>query len=244
MEAAAKIVPGRGLHPASRLPLTMKTLASDFGSMGLPIPKSRAVDVETCTRKLLADNPQNVLLHMVLVRVATRLPIRQERALLEELSRKTTPEPVRTMAKGALQELGRLDAPLDLSFTALDGRSVSRANLKGKVVLIDFWSTTYLPCVRELPDLKKLQDKYHAAGFQVIGISLDSNKQAHQRFIEKEHISWPQYYDPEGMTNRFAREFGIRSIPVVWLVDRHGVLRDLNGREEEEAKVKALLKEP
>jgi peroxiredoxin len=222
----------------------VETLTRDFGSMGLPIPKSRAADVEACTRKLLADTPDDVQLYMILVRVASRLPIAEQRALYEELSRESTPEPARSMAKGGLRELGRLGAQLDFSFDALDGRFVRLADLKGKVVLIDFWSTTCLPCVRELPDLKKLQDKYQTQGLELIGISLDSNKQSLQRLINKEQISWPQFYDPAGMTNRLAQEFGIGSIPIVWLVDRHGVLRDLNAREDEEAKVEALLKEP
>ncbi len=93
-----------------------------------------------------------------------------------------------------------------------------------------------------MPDLKELYSRYKDQGLEVIGISLDSDKDALERVIRKEEIRWPQYYDPAGATNRFAQAYGIRSIPVVWLVDKQGVLRHLNGRENQEEKVKALLK--
>ena len=110
-------------------------------------------------------------------------------------------------------------------------------------MLLDFWSTTCVPCVAELPGLKQLYEKFHTNGFEIVGISLDSDKAALTRFIEKEKISWPQFYDPAGETNRLATQYGVAAIPVVWLVDKHGVLRQLDARWEQEKKVEALLKE-
>jgi peroxiredoxin len=222
----------------------VETLSRDFGSMGLPIPASRAADLEACIRSLLLNGPEDVPLHLVLCRVAASLPTARQFALYEELSQEPTPEPVRSMAQEALRKLERLGVPLVLSFTALDGRLVSLVDLQGKVVLIDFWSTTCLPCLRELPDLKKVYGKYRSQGVEFIGVSLDSNKQVLQRFIQKQQIPWPQYFDPAGPTNRLAQEFGVRSIPMVWLVDRHGMLRHLNGRENAESKIETLLKAP
>ena len=220
-----------------------ETLSTVFGSVGLPVPQNRARDVETCTRKLLLNAPDDIPLHLVLCRVAASLPKTQQFALYEELSREPTPGPARLMAKDALQKLQRVGVPLDLSFTALDGRKVSLADLKGKVVLIDFWSTTCLPCLREMPELKKLYGKYKSQGLEIVGINLDSNQKVLQRFIQKEEISWPQYFDPAGPTNRLAQEFGIRAIPVVWLVDRHGLLRYLNTSADREGQIEALLSE-
>jgi thiol-disulfide isomerase/thioredoxin len=180
---------------------------------------------------------------MILVRVATAMPQLRQEARLGELSGERIPEPARSMAKDALRTLRRLGRPLDLKFTALDGRSVDLTFLKGKVVLIDFWSTTCVPCVREMPDLKALYSKYRTQGFEVIGVTLDENKEVLQRFIQKEQLPWPQYFDAKGSQNPIAQEFNIRSIPVVWLVDRQGVLRDLNGREGQEKKIEALLKQ-
>jgi peroxiredoxin len=189
------------------------------------------------------DTPDNFSLYMVLCRVAAALPIAHQHAIYEELSRESTPGPARNMALAALRKIQRLGTPVDLAFTALDGRQVKLAELKGKVVLLDFWATTCVPCVRDLPDLKQLYTKYNSQGLEIIGISLDADKKALTRFVEKEKIPWPQYYDPAGETNRLAQQYGVAAIPVVWLVDRKGLLRQLDARQDQEQKVEALLKE-
>lgn len=222
----------------------LDTLGYDFGSMNFPIPKNRAMDVEACARQLQKQFPDDVRPWIILIRVAARLPVPQGHALYEELSREGTPEPAHSMARIGLRALGRLGAPLDLSFTAVDGREVRLSDDKGKVVLINFWSTGCVPCVREMPDLKRLSGLYHAQGLELIGVSLDSNKAALEKFIQAQGISWPQFYDPSGPENRLAREFEIGSLPVLWLVDRHGNLCDMDARENLEAKIKTLLAEP
>ena len=63
--------------------------------------------------------------------------------------------------------------PLDISFTAVDGRKVDLKQMKGKVVLVEFWATWCGPCRGEIPGLVKAYEKYHAKGFDVLGISLD-----------------------------------------------------------------------
>lgn len=221
----------------------IETLFKVFGGMGLPVPKNRAADLETCTRNLLHNRSDDIRLYMILCRVAAALPIVRQQAIYEELGNESTPGPARGMALAALRNIERLGLPIDLNFTALDGRHVSLAELKGKVVLVDFWATTCSPCVRDLPDLKQLYTKYKPQGLEIVGISLDSNKEALIRFVEKEKIPWPQYYDPAGETNRLAQTYGIVGIPIVWLVDRHGLLRQLNARQDQEQKVEVLLKE-
>jgi peroxiredoxin len=219
------------------------TLERDFGSMGFPIPKDRASDVESCVRNLIGKTPNERQLYMVLVRVASASPIAKAHDMLVELGGDSTPEPARQMAQKALVNLERIGSPVDFNFTALDGRRVKLADLRGKVVLVDFWATTCVPCVREMPDLKQLYEKHHTIGLEIVGISLDSDKTALTRFIEKEKIPWPQFYDPAGATNRFAVQYGVSGIPVMWLLDKHGVLRQLDARDNQEAKVEALLKE-
>ena len=221
-------------------------LRRNFGSMGFLIPQDRVAEVEACTRKLLvgAAGADAMGLDMVLCQVASQLPADRARVLYGQLSRESTTEPARSMAKRALKDLGRLGMPLDISFEAVDGRRVRLAELAGKVVLIDFWSTDCVPCVRELPNLKQLLAKYNAHGLELVGIPLDSDRDTLQRCIAKQQIDWPQYFDPAGRTNRLAQEFGIVGTPVVWLVDRHGLLRDLSGGQDQETKIQALLKEP
>ena len=133
--------------------------------------------------------------------------------------------------------------PLDLSFTALDGTKVDLKQMKGKVVLVDFWATWCGPCVAEVPTLKRVYDTYHAKGFEIIGISLDVNKDELLDFTKKKGMVWPQYFDGKQWNNEISFRFGINGVPTEWLVDKKGVLRETNARSNLDQLVEQLLKE-
>ncbi len=220
-----------------------QSLSIAFGYMGIPIPTSRIAEVEACTRELLRIDGGDDGLHMVLFRIAENLPPSQQRTRLEELSREAASGATRVKVKTALRNLDRLGQPIELGFTAVDGHLVSLAALKGKVVVMDFWAPSCGPCVRDFPHLKELYRKYKAQGLEVLGISVDPDQKDLKRFLEKDPLPWPVKYDGHESRERVAQAFGIEEIPVVWLIDRHGLLRDLKGREDQDKKIEALLKE-
>ena len=82
-----------------------------------------------------------------------------------------------------------------MQFMAVDGREVDLAELRGKVVLVDFWGTHCGPCVEELPRVKAAFEKFHAQGFEVIGISCDTDRKELEKYVKQHGISWPQYFD-------------------------------------------------
>lgn len=133
--------------------------------------------------------------------------------------------------------------PLDLKFTAVDGREVDLSKMQGKVVLIDFWATWCGPCVAELPNVLKAYKELHPKGFEIIGISLDSDKAKLESFVKERGMEWPQFFDGQGWKNEISSKYGINSIPAMWLVNKKGMVVSTNARGGLEEKVGKLLAE-
>lgn len=131
------------------------------------------------------------------------------------------------------------------AFTAkdLNGKPLSLAQYKGKVVLVDFWATWCGPCVGELPNVKAAYKKYHAQGFDVVGISLDMNPGKVKSFIAQEKMPWRQVWDGY-WSGPLAKTFNIKAIPATLILDRQGRVSAINARDTslEPAIRKALAK--
>ena len=132
----------------------------------------------------------------------------------------------------------------DFSEKDINGKSMSIANYKGKVVLVDFWATWCGPCVKELPNVLEAYSKHHPKGFEIVGISLDQSEQKLRDFIKEKNMTWQQYFDGKGWQNKLAGVYGVNSIPATYLLDGEGKIigKDLRGEDLEKAVAKALAK--
>jgi thiol-disulfide isomerase/thioredoxin len=113
------------------------------------------------------------------------------------------------------------------------GKPLSVAGYKGKVVLVDFWATWCGPCRMEMPNVQNAYQKYHDKGFEIIGVSLDSDQQKLLDYIKENNMPWPQFFDGQGWSNKLAVKYGIQAIPMNFLLDGNGKIigKSLRGEE-------------
>jgi thiol-disulfide isomerase/thioredoxin len=125
-------------------------------------------------------------------------------------------------AAGAKQRLESVGKSMVLSGTTLDGKAVSLAAYRGRVVLVHYWATWCEPCKQDMALLKKLQAKYARQGFSLIGVNLDSERATALAYLQSNSLPWPQLYEPGGLDSRLATELGIITLPTMILVDGQG----------------------
>ena len=152
--------------------------------------------------------------------------------IFRQLDKEGTDEEVRTAIKAQREKFDRLGKPVEIAFTAIDGRKVDVAALKGKVVMIDFWATWCGPCIGEMPNVKAAYQAHHERGFEVIGVSLDQDKATLQKGITAMGLPWPQLFDGGAWETLLAKKCAVRSIPSTFLIGKDGVLLATNLRGE------------
>ncbi|WP_437205657.1 TlpA family protein disulfide reductase [Planctomicrobium sp. SH664] len=154
-----------------------------------------------------------------------------------------------TMTEAKARLLSLPGKPLPISGTTIEGDAFDIKSLEGKVVLVDFWATWCGPCLQELPHVKEMYEAYNDKGFEVVGISLDDNKQALEKFLDDQDIEWVTLFsnDPEkqGWENPLVQHYGITGIPMAILLDQKGNVVSMKARGENlTAELKKLLGAP
>jgi thiol-disulfide isomerase/thioredoxin len=151
-----------------------------------------------------------------------------------------------TAAADARADVRRLvGKPLVLAGPRRDGTDFSTASLQGKVVLVDVWASWCAPCKRLLPEVEALRSRFAAQGLAVVGISCDNNAKALDDFLAAHpQEDWPQLFDAaKPGWHALATGMGIKAIPRLLLIDRHGVLRNADAGKDLAQQVAELLAE-
>ena len=196
---------------------------------------------------LLAANPDDAEtagLAMQLAGAFENLPGGEELAAASlqafgPLFAKSTNPQIKQMGEsfaGTLRRLSLIGKPMEIKGTLLDGTPFNQASVAGKVVLVDFWATWCGPCVAEIPNMLEQYEKYHAKGFEIVGVSLDEDRDALVQFIADKKLPWPVLFEKpegEGWRHPLATFYGITGIPQLILIGRDGNVITLNARGEQ-----------
>lgn len=110
----------------------------------------------------------------------------------------------------------------EIALTNPDGDTLRLSDLRGKIVLIDFWASWCGPCRRENPSVVKLYKKYNSKGFEILGVSLDKTKTRWVDAIEKDGLAWKHVSDLKGWKSSAAATYNVHSIPHTVLIDQDG----------------------
>ena len=130
----------------------------------------------------------------------------------------------------------------DFSKQDANGSPLSVSAYRGRVTMIDFWATWCGPCKAEMPNVIATRQRFASQGFAIIGVSLDSDRDALAGFTQAHGMDWVQYFDGKGWENELAVKYGVHSIPMDYLLDRRGVIigKELRGEALGNAVMQAL----
>ena len=126
----------------------------------------------------------------------------------------------------------------------LNGKQMQLSDLRGKVVVLNFWASWCPPCVEETPSLNGLEARIAPQGGMVLGVSVDENDAAYQKFLRDQNVSFPTWRDPQQKVNL---EYGTTIFPETYIINREGkIARKVIGpqdwdRGENYAFVESLL---
>jgi len=157
------------------------------------------------------------------------------RALLAE-ARPTakTPE-LQSRIDDDLKRLGLLGKPLEMQWTSVQGPRIDLEKLRGKVVMIYFFASWSAPSLYEMDWVKQLAGRAGPESLETLGICLDNDPVAVPGLLVDHDIPWPVCCDGRGWQGELVRSLGINALPELWIVDREGILRSIDAKQDAEA---------
>lgn len=209
-----------------------KALADSIGRLYI----SAKANTKTVFDKIVNENTDSYVSAIILNKhLAKERPLTEIKARYERLSNRVKQSNLGKDLKATIADysaigIGRI-AP-DFTLNTPDGNPVSLSSLRGKCVLIDFWASWCGPCLREAPNIKKVYEKYHDKGFEVLSVSVDDNKDKWIQAIEKHQLNWLHVSALKGWKCPVAQLYKVSGVPAMFLIDQKGKIVSTKARGE------------
>jgi thiol-disulfide isomerase/thioredoxin len=218
-------------------------------------PQTGRATVAALSRHITShpDCEMNVELYVATVeRLANEGQLRSASGLAKEGLRRCAEHQDVDLIKDRIRQIYREHpaepgTPMQFTSPTLRQTRFDLKSLRGRPVLVTFWATWCPACIKETPTIKQLYDRYQKEGLEVVGISLDHDREELSSYVAENEISWPQMFseraNTSGEDHPIAKHYGVTSIPAVFLVDEHGMIAaaDLRGEREIETAILDLL---
>lgn len=148
---------------------------------------------------------------------------------------------LQTIFAGTIRRLRLVGSAMELSGKTFQGQEFNLSEFQGKVVLVDFWATWCGPCVAEYPQIRSLWGKYHDQGFEVVGVSMDSDRESLATYLREKEVPWIVLNDAAHEGKHPSTEhYSIQTVPAMFLIGRDGKVITT---KVEVAKLEKLLQE-
>lgn len=205
-----------------------------------PQQRQHLFDLATSFQKKF---PQDRRLPALLAEVATRFDLdpKRKRALLNDARLLAQDEELQARIADDFKRLDQVGQPVSLRFEAPGGTTFDVADYRGKVVVLVFFAAWSQPSIEAIAAIEKALPALPKQDVQLFGVSLDTKPEPLEALAKERKITWPVICDGKGWESPLVRGLGINTLPTVWLLDRQGVLRSLDGSDRLIGQVRELV---
>lgn len=178
---------------------------------------------------LVSNNPDRVASAIIINDQSKNLGLEKTENAFNKLTPNVRESVFGKKLKGAIDLMKSVTsgAPApDFTLPSPDGNEIKLSDFRGKYLLLDFWASWCGPCLREVPNVKKVYDAYHDKGFEILGVSLDEDAEAWKNAIRSNHLNWNHVSSLEGWGCPVAKKYSVSAVPTMILIDPAGNIID------------------
>jgi peroxiredoxin len=228
--------------PEQRVEVAFARVTFLMRTMGKPTPEKRDKLMEAA-RRFQQEYPDDRRIPPVLVELAKLYELQPKtmKMLLTEAFAGTKDAELKERISDDLKRVDSLGQPVALSGSTVEGANFDIGSLKGRPVVLVFFARWSIPSMESIEALKRDLAQLPADAVRMVGVSLDSPPEAVSQWKTQQAREWTILCDGRGWESPVARGLGINALPTVWLLDRQGRLRSLNGLESSLTQIRQLI---